>query len=91
MAINRLMLRCRRCEEDIPIARLSVGMEGVWTPARTSADEYTAFLEKHSHCWIEHDSDQAGLSCDLVAENDQGQAGIANYYTAAQTKRDPDA
>lgn len=64
MANNRLLLKCRRCGDDVPIARLSAGSD-VWSSARVTRDEFDAFLEKHTSCGDHEDS----LSVELTSEN----------------------
>ncbi len=65
MAINRLMLRCEDCGEDVVIARLTVGDE-VWSPSRTKVEEYAAWLEAHTGCL----RPGGVLRVKLVSEND---------------------
>lgn len=63
MAINRLMLRCERCDETVVVARLSAAAMS-WEPSWTPIAEYTAWLERHSECGL------GVLHVGLCAEND---------------------
>ena len=62
MANNRLFLRCRRCDDNVTIARYSVG-GSEWEPARYPDETYAEWLKTHTNC-----GDDGRLSVELASE-----------------------
>lgn len=71
MANNRLMLKCRRCNNEFALARFSAGAD-VWSSSRVLwPEDFDHWLDTHTRC-ITADtrlSDPFGLDVELTAEN----------------------
>lgn len=64
MADNRLLIRCRRCQVDIPIARFGAGADA-WEASRVTHHAWDTWLETHTQC-----GDGMSLDVELTAETD---------------------
>jgi hypothetical protein len=81
MAINRLLLVCLRCNNAVSIARLQVGMDGIWLPSRETAEDRERWLATHSVCG--EPQGETGLKVGLAQETEDGLeiSGVFNSGT----------